>query len=350
LAQLTVFVTGAGALLGQGILRSLRASRLDLRIITGDPDPRAAGHWLGDVALLIPPAADPAYVARIEEIIAAERVALVLVGTDVELPALAGARRELEARHRVRVVVSPPNVVEIADDKWLTARFFEDAGLPFARSALVSEPDSVRRLVADLGLPLFAKPRRGARSIGARVLRNSRDVEQALAEPGLVIQELLPEHGGEYTAGCLVLRGRCEGVVVLRRDLRDGNTYRAYSDEEYDRFIPFVTRAAEALGPDGPCNLQFRIRDHEPVVFEINGRFSGTTPIRALFGFNEVEHLIRHLIHGVPIPPVELRRGLVLRATSDLYIGQSVFDELRASGRLEAPAADPLAFLNERLR
>ena len=350
MAQLTVLVTGAGALLGQGILRSLRASRLDLRIVTGDPDPRAAGHWLGDLALLIPPAAEPGYVARIEEIIAAEQVAVILVGTDVELPALAHARAGLEARHRVRVVVSPPHVVEIADDKWLTARFFEGAGLPFARSALVSDPDSVRHLVANLGLPLFAKPRRGARSIGARVLRNERDVEQALAEPGLVVQELLPEQGGEYTAGSLVLGGRCAGVVVLRRDLRDGNTHRAYSDEVCDQFIPFVTRAAEALAPDGPCNFQFRIRDGEPVVFEINARFSGTTPVRALFGWNEVEHLIRHLVHGVPIPPVELRRGLVLRAMSDLYIRQPVFDELSGQGRLEAPAAEPLAFMNERLR
>jgi carbamoyl-phosphate synthase large subunit len=350
LAQLTVLVTGAGALLGQGILRSLRASRLDLRIVTGDPDPRAAGHWLGDVALVIPPAADPGYVARIEQVIAAEGVAVVLIGTDVELAALARARPALEARHRVRVVVSSPNVVEIADDKWLTARFFEDAGMPFARSALVSDPDSVRRLVAELGLPVFAKPRRGARSIGARVLRDPRDVEQALAEPGLVVQELLPEHGGEYTAGCLVLGGRCAGVVVLRRDLRDGNTYRAYSDEACDAFIPFVTRAAEALAPDGPCNFQFRIRDGEPVVFEINGRFSGTTPIRALFGWNEVEHLVRHLVHGDPIPPVELRRGMVLRATSDLYVETAVLDELRSRGRLEAPAAEPLAFMNERCR
>lgn len=347
---MTVLVTGAGALLGQGILRSLRASRLELRIVTADPDPRAAGHWLGDVARLVPPAADPGYVARIEDIIAGEAVDLVLIGTDVELAVLARARGELEARHRVRVVVSSPGVVEIADDKWLTARFFEQAGLPFARSALVSDPGSVRRLIAELGLPVFAKPRRGARSVGARVLRDERDVERALAEPGLVVQELLPDAGGEYTAGCLVLDGRCTGVVVLRRDLRDGNTHRAYSDAACDRFIPFVTRAAEALRPDGPCNFQFRIRNDEPVVFEINSRFSGTTPIRALFGFNEVEHLVRHLITGAPIPPVELRRGLVLRATSDLYVAQPVFDELASRGRLEAPAAEPLAFVNERPR
>lgn len=347
---LTVLVTGAGALLGQGILRSLRASRLDLRIVTADPDPRAAGHWLGDVALLIPPAVDPRYITRIEQIIADEQVAVVLVGTDVELAALAEARPALEARHRVRIVVSPPNVVEIADDKWLTALFFKSAGMAFPRSALVSEPDSVHRLIAELGLPLFAKPRRGARSIGARVLRNTSDVERALAEPGLVVQELLPETDGEYTAGCLVIAGRCEGIVVLRRDLRDGNTYRAYSDDACDAFIPFVRRAAEALSPDGPCNFQFRIRGGEPVVFEINSRFSGTTPIRALFGFNEVEHLLRHLLDGVPIPAVQLRRGLVLRTTSDLFVEQPVFDALRAHGRLEAPAADALAFVNERVR
>jgi len=348
LADLTVLVTGAGALLGQGILRALRASSLRARIVTGDPDPRAAGHWLGDAAVLLPMASDPDFVARIEAIIERERVGVLLVGTDVELAALAAARPALEARHGVHVVVSPPEVVEIADDKWLTARFLADHGLPFARSALVSDPAAVRALIDEIGLPLFAKPRRGARSVGARVLRDERAAEDALREPGLVIQELLPETDGEHTAGCLVVGGRCAGVVVLRRDLRDGNTYRAYHDAACDRFVPFVIRAAEALGPYGPCNFQFRVRDGEPVVFEINGRFSGTTPLRALFGFNEVEHVIRHLVQGVPVPPVELRDGAVLRTTSDLFIEPAELERFRRDGRLDAPAAEPLDFVNPR--
>ena len=41
--------------------------------------------------------------------------------------------------------------------------------------------------------------------------------------------------------------------------------------------------------PYGPCNFQFRLDSFGiPRVFEINARFSGTTYMRTLSGFDEV--------------------------------------------------------------
>jgi len=349
MAVTTVLVTGAGALLGQGILRSLRLTDRALRIVSADPDARAAGHWLGDVAVTVPLASDPAYLARIEEIVAREEVDVVLVGTDVELGVLAVARKRLERERGVRVVVSPPDVVEIADDKWLTTTFLAAHGFPSPRSALASDRDAVLRLADEVGLPLFAKPRRGARSVGARAINTRSALAAACAEePSLIVQELLPEEDGEYTAGTLVLDGRCHAVVVLRRDLKEGNTLRAYREPSCSRFDSFVARVAEALGAYGPCNFQFRLRDGEPVVFEVNVRFSGTTPVRAIFGFNEVGALLDHLLDGTPVPAPRLRDGVVLRATSDLFVEQAQIEQLRDYRRLAAPRADAIPFLAPR--
>jgi carbamoyl-phosphate synthase large subunit len=49
---------------------------------------------------------------------------------------------------------------------------------------------------------------------------------------------------------------------------------------------------AQALGSVGPLNIQGRLDSGEFVPFEINPRFSGTTPMRAMAGFNEPELLI----------------------------------------------------------
>jgi carbamoyl-phosphate synthase large subunit len=342
----SVLVTGAGTLLAQGILRSLRLTGRSLRIITADPDERATGHWLGDVAAVVPLVGNPEYLARVEEIIAREHVDIVLVGTDVELPVLAGARKRLELERGVRVVVSDPDVIEIADDKWHTSRFLADHGFPAPRSALASDRDTALRFADALGLPLFAKPRRGARSVGARVIE-TRDAlaDACAADPSLLLQELLPDEDGEYTAGALVLDGVCRSVVVLRRDLRDGNTSRAYHDASCRRFDLFIAQVAEALGGHGPSNFQFRLRGGKPVVFEINARFSGTTPLRAIFGFNEVGALLDWLIDGTPIPTPRLREGIVLRTTSDVFVEYAQTDELRAHGRLEAPRAESIPFI-----
>ncbi|MBW1939110.1 MAG: hypothetical protein JRI67_10185 [Deltaproteobacteria bacterium] len=176
--QLTVFVTGAGALLGQGILRCLRMSQKPLRIITGDPDHRAAGHWLGDCAYTVPMAGESNFINRIEEIIAQERVTLLFVGTDVELSILSRERKRLGDTYGVRIIVSPLQVIEIADDKWLTAQFLKKEGFPFPRSALAHDWDAIQTLVDTVGFPLFIKPRKGARSVGAKTIENQDTVQK----------------------------------------------------------------------------------------------------------------------------------------------------------------------------
>ena len=342
----TVLVTGAGTLLAQGIIRAMRLTGRPLRIVTADPDARAAGHWLGDTARTLPVASDPAYVASLEEIVGAERVDIVLPGTDVELPVLSRCREELERRYAVRVLVSDPRVVEIADDKWLTARFLAEHGFPAPRSALATDEGNVARLAEEFGFPLFAKPRRGARSVGARVIESRSALAVACArEPSLVVQELLPGDEGEYTAGSIVVEGKCHGVVTLRRDLRDGNTFRAYREDAYGRFDRFLASVSETLGAHGPCNLQFRLRRGEPVIFEINARFSGTTPIRAIFGFNELAAVLDWFLDGTPIPAPRLSEGTVLRTTGDLLIERSALERLRAEGRLDGPRAIAVPFL-----
>ena len=49
------------------------------------------------------------------------------------------------------------------------------------------------------------------------------------------------------------------------------------------------------LEPFGACNVQLRIRDGKPYVFEINPRCSGTTAARALVGFNEPSVILNYL-------------------------------------------------------
>jgi carbamoyl-phosphate synthase large subunit len=75
---------------------------------------------------------------------------------------------------------------------------------------------------------------------------------------------------------------------------------------------------ANALGSVGPLNIQGRLDNGEFVAFEINPRFSGTTPMRAMAGFNEPEllidwyldpgHQINDRLHAVQ---GECTRGLV---------------------------------------
>lgn len=53
-----------------------------------------------------------------------------------------------------------------------------------------------------------------------------------------------------------------------------------------------------SINSKGPLNIQCRMVDNELYVFEINPRFSGTSPFRTLFGFNEADILVTKMNEG----------------------------------------------------
>ena len=325
-----ILVTGAGALLGQGIIKALRQSGLDCTIIAADPNPLSAGLYWADGAYRLPLAREPDFGARIDELLDRERPDMLLVGTDVELPWFAEQRSRIEAQFDTRVLVSDPRVVAIADDKLETARFFEAVGLNPPRSACAQDEAAVERLIAQVGFPLVIKPRVGARSVGVSLAHDRRTLDEARAgREGLVVQECVGDPGQEYTASVLVFDGAVQASIVMRRDLRDGNTYRAYA-ADFPALNEKVRAMGAALQPHGPANFQFRTDARgEPRVFEINARFSGTTPLRALVGFNEVEMCVRKLLLGTPIIQPPVRSGVILRYLDEMFVAQAQIDAVR---------------------
>jgi carbamoyl-phosphate synthase large subunit len=82
----------------------------------------------------------------------------------------------------------------------------------------------------------------------------------------------------------------------------------------------YVKNVAYQYKPYGPANFQLRIgTDGIPKLFEINPRFSGTTGTRALFGVNEVEAVVAHLLN-LPLPSCEKIYGKVVRYLEEILV------------------------------
>ncbi len=118
----------------------------------------------------------------------------------------------------------------------------------------------------------------------------------------------------------MFVKGKCKAIVSLRRDLRDGNTFRTYRDSSTSEFDDYIKAVAEKLNVEGPCNFQYRIKNGKPVIFEINGRYSGTTPLRMIYGFNEVKSYLDYLLKDEEIVQPKLKQGMVFRTFSDIFI------------------------------
>ncbi len=139
--------------------------------------------------------------------------------------------------------------------------------------------------------------------------------------PGFVVQEHLD--GDEFTVGCVCDgAGELRGTVAMRRELHEGTTFRAEVGD-FPEVTAYCERIARELGPAGPLNVQLRVVDGEPVAFELNVRFSGTTPMRTRLGFAEVDACLRHFVLGEPMTLGEARHGTVLRYWNELYLPEA---------------------------
>lgn len=328
--HLNVLVLGAGSNVSQGILKALRLSELPCRVVGACVSAESFGLYTADAAYMSPLANDPEFIPWIIEICRKESIDAILSGSEAVMAVLARHRQELEARTGASCVVSPLPVWELTHDKLQTCRWLHQHDFAHPRFAANSDRESVKKLIAECDFPLIAKPRRGKGAIGVFMIENTNDLAYIARKPDYLIQELLPEAEGEFTVGCFCDRdGEVRSAVAMRRRLHCGTTVFAQA-ESFPEVTDYAIRIVQALRPLGPCNVQLRYARERPVCFEINARFSGTTPMRARLGVNEVEMALRHFVLHERLDGMRrlARDTFVMRYWNELYVDAEVYHKL----------------------
>jgi carbamoyl-phosphate synthase large subunit len=273
-----VLITAASrrVALVRGFQRAL-AARGGGRVVVTDINPLSPAVHVADRAYLVPMSDAPDYLDEIWAICDAEDVGLVVPTIDDELELFASARERF-ARRGVAVAVSSPETAAICNDKFRTCSHLRARGVAAAETFL---PE---RLPERPRYPLFVKPRIGRGGVGAYRARNARELAFFLDYvPGAVVQEYL--NGPEYTIDVLCDdRGRVLSVVPRERVvIRAGVIDRGRTSGD-PSLIALALACAEALPFRGAVNLQCRVVDGRPVIFEINPRFSGGIPLTMAAG------------------------------------------------------------------
>lgn len=346
--RITVAVIGVGGNVSQSIVRALRRSLLPIRIVGLDLTPDQAGLYWCDAAWVIPRTDDPAFLPRLAPLCREEQVRVILSGAEAVLDALADQQETVECVTGAIFPMPPPELYWRARDKWTLIGWLNEAGLPAPRAALSEDREALQALRDACGFPLLAKPRRGGGSRSHFPVQDDNDLAWIAHKQGYVVEEVLRPAGGEYTVGCFSDQaGRLVEMIILRRELYQGTTYRAWVDDH-----PEVRAMAQTLCGilriPGPCNLQLLMTEGGPVCFEVNPRFSGTTGIRAAFGFNDVDALLRERLFGEPPSLPRIREGVALRYWQELYPDEAARKALMETGRFrqaappETPRREPV--------
>jgi carbamoyl-phosphate synthase large subunit len=364
----TVLVTAVGGGgVGEQIVKALRLAARPYRIVGTDIDRNSLGLEEVDLPVIVPPASASEYLDTMLNICARLEVRGIFPGSEPELVALAAAREEL-ARRNVLLFANADAVIATGLDKAKTARFLEEHGFRPPESLAVSDPKELARVAF---LPAILKPVTAAGgSANVFVAQTQRELQHLVSwllrdHPTVLVQEYVGTPGDEYTVGVLSdLDGVFINSIAVRRNLvpafsrrsrepnRTGNptlgehlvVSNGISQGEIGPF-PAVAeeceRIAELLGSRGPLNLQCRLAQGEVRVFEINPRFSGTTSLRALSGFNEPDLLYRrHVEQETLAPRFTYRSCRVARGLREVIIDPAFEGASPGSGdfRLTLPA------------
>ena len=327
---------GVGSHVSQGIVKALALSATPPRVIGACVSPMSTGLYAVDRAYVSPYADDPAFPDWLVDLCRRESVDAVLGGVEPVLDRLAAVAGRLEAETGAVALVAPPAALAVGADKLETARWLAEGGLNHPRSVDAADPGAVAGLVAELGLPLMAKPRRARGSAGLMEIADERDLAWVAGREGYVVQELLGDADEEYTVACLCDReGELRATFAMRRRLYAGTSVSAEVGE-FPEATAEARRIATARGAPGPLTVQRRRAAAGPTAFEINGRFSGTAIVRARLGWNDVDAALRHLAWGEELPELpQVTRGIAVRWWDELYPAPEAVEELAREGRLE---------------
>ena len=313
-----ILVTGTGSLIGQAIIKSILSSKIreNVTLFGGDYFENTIGSYWCEKNFILPDLLNPLEIDnwkhKIYEIVMQYKIQIIFVGVDFELLYFADIKKDLKENYQCTVVVSDREVIEIGNDKYRTYQFLCDNGIPAPQTYLLeSISDSL------IEYPFIVKPRVGARSRGVEIIKNGIELDsfcQKYLNQGYIAQELVGTDNTEYTCGVLYWNGECKHSIVLKRKLKEGNTMLAeYNSSEEESITHYIREIANKLKHYGSCNLQLRIDcKGQPKLFEINPRFSGTTYMRALFGYNEVEFLICKILDWKE-PMMSKKNGKVIR-------------------------------------
>ncbi len=322
-----ILITGAGSLIGQGVIKVIRKNSLINNIIIGaDYVNKSVGLQWCDKSYFLPDILDEKiskkkWINAVSKIIAKEKINIIIPCADFEIILFAEFKEYLLKKFSVDVLVSRYDLVEACNDKYKTVQLLKKNNIITPKTFLPNKKFFQNKI----NYPLVVKPRKGSTSKNVFIVKNIKQLKQAIKickHP--IIQEYL--YGNEYTCGSIFLKNKLISVICLRRYLKDGNTSIAFLDKDF-LLNDYISKITETLKPYGPMNIQLKLTKNGPIIFEINPRFSGTTPIREKFGLNEYTAICKTLFSSQKFD-YKLKEGVVIKFLDEFFTTKKQFEDI----------------------
>lgn len=322
---INVLVDGLGGDVGQGVVKSLMASSLNIKIFGACIS--TTSSWLHkiDNSYVFPYINNENFIPFLVNFIKQHRIDVYFPTVDAGIIKVAEYKNFIETQTKCTVFVDTTDKVYICDDKYETVKFLEHAGF-FTPKSILPNIEDVDEFIRMVGFPFVIKTRRGNGSKDVFLAHSHACYTSYLNNDNYMFQEYINPDGGEYTTGVYLGEDtEVKGICTLKRELRCGSTYKAVRIVDRKLEEPLAD-IAKLLGMKY-LNIQSMRKGDILYPFEFNGRFSGTTGIISRV-FNAPEMFIKEVI---------LKEDIAKNMNDDIFYVMRFAEEIYATrGDMEA--------------
>ena len=315
--RFNVLVTGVGAIIGYGIVRSLRLCRYDVNIVGMDIYHDAVGQQWCDSFIQAILGSDARYCDFLADAMDKHKIDLVFFGVEDEIQRLCDDQDNFKGDFN-KLVLNNKALIKLSSDKW---RLYEHLILnkfKAIKSLIAGEYDIVAEA---LGSPFLLKPRCSTASKGITIIRSRDDFYYWKTKLGknFMVQEIVGDDEHEYTVGIFGLGDGSffQSISFSRKLSREGSTVKAQT-VNIPELEAEVRKFTALFKPVGPTNYQFRRHKGDYLLLEVNPRFSSSLSLRTAFGFNETEMCLEYFAEKSKLNPAVIKQGTAIRYVEDI--------------------------------
>ena len=326
-SKITTLITGVGAPGTQGTLYCLKPYNMDFVGI--DMNPESSGRHFVDRFFPVPHPKEPKYLECLLQICYECEVDLIIPQTTNEIDALSRDKELIEAQG-IKVMVSPHEAIQKANNKFTLIQTFESLGFPVPQTKLTRSRESLMEAAEELGypqVPVVVKPAVSNGMRGFRILRpHAWNAQRFFAEkpsgielelndllrifetaeiwPEILVSEYLP--GDEYSVDAFIGKKTSVAVVRKRDSIRSGISF-ATTPLPHPQMENMTLEVGRFLGLQTVFGMQYKLdKEGTPKVLECNPRVQGTMVATLSTGLNLIgegaQEALGHPVLSFPNP------------------------------------------------
>lgn len=269
------------------------------KLIATDMSPVAPALFYADETYLVPKITENDYFDVILDICNKSNVKAVTTLIDPEIEVLAKHRKRL--MHRNILPLCPADwTAHLCYDKYAMFRYLSYKGVRTILTYNNIEDFKIGLEKGEVSFPVFMKPISGSGSVGISKCKTMEDVLEKWNDGKFIyiIQEYMK--GGDCDADVYVDCISHKPVSIFSKkkiETRIGGANKTISFKD-SKLFEFIEDVCSVLELNGPCDMDFFIKDGEYYLSEINPRFGGAY-LHAYGAGVDFIKLILNNIHGI---------------------------------------------------